>query len=449
MKVKVFNKFPTLILVFVIINILFTVSCRPNPMPLDEISVDLEADVKVSDNTELLLSHKDTSADEKIEEFSTPLKNELEGLKYVLTPYLSSDNVFFVGSENKDFIENYFLNPDDTNLSISTADWKRIVKILLVFDDKYNSSLTKYISNFAADEKIERQYAVSGLMNLLSIRYSLPLEIESEDMQKSNIINDLDDVDEKHKSLICKAFRLGFTDFTVEEYRLFRPSVYLSRGEAISMFYRIFSNLGLPINEHSDTLYYETGPCVHEEVSTPDQSHEAYSIENIYNEYQDYKSSLEKSKSSANRKRVEMLNLAEEILRTHTDSQISKDTLSIDEWIDILDQVFEIDSDKVKALIPCQTDRALTFDIVAISIFEFSYLMGGDKPRDATAQEIDLARQAIHQFDTSEDISKFVQLFSSGMLEGIFELPGFTPKRPVNNSEAMLLIMRIVKGLSI
>ena len=75
--------------------------------------------------------------------------------------------------------------------------------------------------------------------------------------------------------------------------------------------------------------------------------------------------------------------------------------------------------------------------------------MGGDKPRDATAQEIDLARQAIHQFDTSEDISKFVQLFSSGMLEGIFELPGFTPKRPVNNSEAMLLIMRIVKGLSI
>ncbi|NLB77276.1 MAG: hypothetical protein GX796_00070, partial [Clostridiaceae bacterium] len=429
--------------------ILFIVSCSPESLILDETSKNKEDDITLSSNSDLLSSYKNNSNDETPEDYSSPFNKELDGLRYVLSPYLSAGNKLFIGNENKEFIENYFLNPDISNLYMSTDNWERIVKLLLAFDEEDSACIKTFITDFSSKDRIERQYAVAGLMNLLSLKYSLSLEMDDEGIQKSNIVTDLETVEEEYGLLISKAFQLGFTDFSVDSKRLFRPTAYLNRGDAISMLYRIFTNLGLPTTNEDDLTIKQDTLTAEDDISISNQQQEAFSVENILIEYQDYKNCLSKSNDTANKKRLEMLNQAEKILNIDFNRQINKDAVNIDEWIVILNEVFGIETDEIKSSITCKTDGILTFDVAAKSIFDSSYLMGGKNPREADAKELATAREAIPQFDTAECISKFAQMFSSGMLEGIYKIPGFTPKRPVSRIEALLLLMRLVKGVSI
>lgn len=448
MKVKIVGKTSILIVFFVIISLLMIASCSSKSLILDDKSDNEEANISISSNADLLTSYKNSTDKVTTVEYSSPLKKELEGLRYVLSPYLVIEDDLFIGYENKDYIEKYFLNPDTSNLSMNATDWEIVVRLLFAFDDKDCPSIKAYITDYAFEDKIERQYAVAGLMNLLPLRYSLSLDTDSEDMQKSIVITDLEYVGEEHKSLICKAFHFGFTDLSVDSSRLFRPNAYLNRGEAISMFYRIFTNLGLPGAKYDDSIVRQDTANSPEEISILNQQ-QAYCVEDFFNEYREYKDSLLKNEGATNKARLEMLTKAEELLKINFYTQISNETLNIDKWIEIVSQVFKINTEEIKTYITCSTDNTLTYDIAAKSIFEFSYLMGNDKPRDASEEELAAAREAIPQFDTAEDISKFAQMFSSGILEGIYKIPGFTPKRPVNNAEALLLIMRIVKELSI
>ncbi len=444
MKVKVIDKI-ILIVLLVILPILFIVSCSPKTILLDDESDGEKYDITISSNSELLYSYKKNSATITAEEYSSPLKKELDGLRYILSPYISVGNNLFIGSDNKEFIENYFINPDISNLAMPASDWERVVRLLLAFDDKNCSSIKTYITDYAVEDKIERKYALAGLMNLLALRYSLSLDTDNEELQKSIIITDIETVEEEHKLLISKAFSLGFTDFSVDESRLFRPNAYLNRGEAISMFYRIFTNLGLPSTKQEDPIIISDTVNSFEDTSSLNQTQEAFCVEDTINEYYDYKNSLLKSKKTADKTKLEMLHRAEEVLDVDKNTHFSKNTLDINTWIYILSEVFKIENEQLRACIPY--NKILTYDIVAISIFEFSNLTGEEEPRDADEKELIAAREAIPQFDTAEDIRKFARVFSSGLLEGIYKMPGFTPKRPVNNAEAMLLIMRIVKGL--
>lgn len=444
MKVKVIDKI-ILIVLLVILPILFIVSCSPKTILLDDESDGEKYDITISSNSELLYSYKKNSATITAEEYSSPLKKELDGLRYILSPYISVGNNLFIGSDNKEFIENYFINPDISNLAMPASDWERVVRLLLAFDDKNCSSIKTYITDYAVEDKIERKYALAGLMNLLALRYSLSLDTDNEELQKSIIITDIETVEEEHKLLISKAFSLGFTDFSVDESRLFRPNAYLNRGEAISMFYRIFTNLGLPSTKQEDPIIISDTVNSFEDTSSLNQTQEAFCVEDTINEYYDYKNSLLKSKKTADKTKLEMLHRAEEVLDVDKNTHFSKNTLDINTWIYILSEVFKIENEQLRACIPY--NKILTYDIVAISIFEFSNLTGEEEPRDADEKELIAAREAIPQFDTAEDIRKFARMFSSGLLEGIYKMPGFTPKRPVNNAEAMLLIMRIVKGL--
>ncbi len=447
MKSKVVRKTSVHIVLFVIISLIFIVSCSPKALILDEISNNKEIDINIPNNAELLSSYKNKTDDNTVEDYTSPLKKELDGLRFVLSPYLSADNNLFIGNENKKYIENNFLNPDISNLDMPASDWERVVKLLLDFDDDC-ASIKTFITDYSSKDKIERQYAVAGLMNLLSLKYSLSLDTDNEDIQKSNVISDMEAAEEKHRPLIYKAFQLGFTDFSVDTFRLFRPTAFLNRGEAISMLYRVFTNLGLPdTNQDNSQINKDTSPA-QEDISITNPQQEAYSVENILIEYRDYKNSLLKSKSTVNKKRLDMLNQSEDILKIDLDIQLSNDAINIDEWIEILNKVFGIETSEIRSYITCKTDSILTFDIVAISIFELSYSIGGEEPKDAAEKELAAAREAIPQFDTAEDIDKFARLFSSGMLEGIYKAPGFTPKRPVNRVESLLLIMRIVRGLS-
>ena len=112
------------------------------------------------------------------------------------------------------------------------TDWERVVRLLLVFDDENCQYVKTNITDYTIDDKIERKYALAGLMNLLALRYPLSLDADNEELQKSIVITDLETIEEKHKLLIRKAYCLGFTDFSVDETRLFRPDAFLNRGEA-------------------------------------------------------------------------------------------------------------------------------------------------------------------------------------------------------------------------
>lgn len=448
MKGKIVGNTSILIILIIIISVLFITSCSSKFSILGDKSDDEEAGISISSNAELLSSYKNSTSNVTTVEYSSPLKQELEGLRYILIPYLVTDNNLFIGDENKIYIENYLLNPDTTDLTLNAADWERVVRLLLAFDDDDRIHIKKNITDLTFNDRIERQYAVAGLMNLLPLRYSLSLDTDSEDLKKTIVLNDLETVEEDYKSLISTAFRFGFTDFSVDSSRLFRPNAYLNRGEAISMFYRIFINLGLPGVKEEESIVKQDTSDSQVEISTNNQQH-AFSVEDLFDEYRDCKDSLSMSKVTADKGKLEMLNQAEDLLDIHSYAQISNDAINVDKWIEIMSKVFKINTDEIKAYITCSTDNTLTYDIAAKSIFMFPYLMGGDKPRDASEKELNAAREAIPQFDTAEDISKFAQMFSSGILEGIYKIPGFTPKRPMNNAETLLLIMRIVKGLSI
>ncbi|NLX63316.1 MAG: hypothetical protein GX022_00835 [Clostridiaceae bacterium] len=433
----------SLILLLGIISVLFIVSCGTETTILNTRSGN-EAD-NISSKDQLLSAYKNNSSIVMIEEYTSPLKKELEGLRYVLSPYLSDENDLFIGYDNREYIENYFLNPDTSNLSMSAADWERTIRILFAFDDKDFSFVKTNITDYIFEDKITREYALAGLMNLLAIRYSVSLEPDDEDTKKSFVITDLDRIGEENKALVSKAFRLGFTDYSVDKSRSFRPDDFLNRGEAISMFYRIFTNLGLPISKQDEP---DADANIQEDKDTLNQTHKAYSIEDILSEYGDYRESLKKSKKKADKTKLEMLNRAERILNIDYDSDNSNVNMDINTWIYILTEVFETDSQQIKSSVIYGKDKTLTYDIVAISIFDFQNLTGNNTG-NVSEEELTAAREAIPQFETAKDIDSFARMYSSGMLEGICKIPGFTPKRPVNYSEALLLIMRIVKGLSI
>jgi len=445
MKVKVIGKI-VLILMSAIIPVLFTIACSSKTMIPGRALFSEDTVKDIGSKDQLLSSYKNNSSNVSAEEYSSPLKKELDGLKYILIPYLSVDNDLFIGNDDKEFIENYLLNYDTSSLSMSAADWERAVRILLAFKDKDSSFVKTYITDYITEDKIMREHAMAGLMHLLALRYPVSLEPDDEDIKKSVVITDLDRVGEENKALISKAFRLGFTDFSVDKSRAFRPNAFLTRGEAISMFYRIFTNLGLPVSKQVDP---DAEVNITEDKSTLNQTHGAYSVEDILSEYFDYRESLEKSKEKDDKTKLEMLNRAENILDIDYESQFSKADMDINTWVYILTEVFETDCQQIKSSVIYGKDNTLTYDIAAISIFDFTNLTDDNKTVDVSEEELIAARQAIPQFDTAEDIYSFALMYSSGMLEGICKIPGFTPKRPVNYSEALLLIMRIVKGLSV
>ena len=68
--------------------------------------------------------------------------------------------------------------------------------------------------------------------------FKIPASLDEADnnLQKSEVISDLNDIDGEYQDLVRQAFCLGFTDFSVDKNRLFRPFDLLNSAEAVSMF---------------------------------------------------------------------------------------------------------------------------------------------------------------------------------------------------------------------
>lgn len=434
-------------LIYVLIFSVSAASCSPKFMRSDGANNNVGIENIYSSSEELLSAYKDNIEVGSVLEITSPLKNETDGLRYILNPYLDFDSTQFIGEENKEILESILLNNQSPYLSIAAEDWERIVQIIFSFDDNGKQALETYINDFAKENRIERQHAVSILMKLLPLRYPIIIDGPVQNLQKSEVISDLNEVDDRYQDLIRQAFCLGFTDFSVDKNRLFRPFDYLSSAEAVSMLYRILSNLGMPVSEQAREPGNEQLPA--EDKNLPESTSNAFSIESIFLEYNDYKTTLEKFNKSSDKKRLEMLNLAEDIIGlTYDDFYAVDKPLTIEKWAKILNQVFGLESEEIDPYLCFETDGTLPYDIASISIFKISDKLVGYAPRDATDKELEAAKTAIPQFDTARDINKFAQMFSSGLLEGLYNIPGFTPQRPVNETEALLLVKRIVEGFT-
>lgn len=437
------------LLLLLIIILIATTSCSPKLMTPDkDLSTGNEYTYTSSDD--LLMSYKENVGTESTTELSSPLEKEATGLKYILRSYLDMDSVYFIGDENKYFLEYSLIANQNPFLPISAENWEKAIRIIFSFDDSNKQEIKMYIHDFVKNDKIERQYAVSGLMKLLSLRYGISLGSDDASIQKSEIIPDLDEIDEKHQYLVRQAYCLGFTDFSVDKGKLFRPFDYLSYGETVSMLYRILSNLGLPGSEQANRELNAQVPVIETSPADDTSSSGSYSIEGILLEYNEYKADLRSSSKSSSKKRLEMLHLAESIIGINLDGLHAIDRpLGADIWAKILDQVFGLEYEDIDSYLSVSTDGTLPYDIAAISIMKASNKLLGYGPRDADEKELEEARAAIPQFDTARDDSKFAQMFSSGLLEGLYTIPGFTPQRPVSEIEALLLVKRITEGFKV
>jgi len=436
------------LLFFLIIILIATTSCSPKFMNPDT-GLSTGNEYPYTSSEDLLRSYKVNVETESFAELTSPLEKEAAGLKYILQSYLDIDSEHFIGEDNKEFLESDIIGNQSLFLPITAENWEKAVRIIFSFDDSNDQDLKMYIRDFAKDNKIERQYAVSGLMKLLSLRYSISLGGDAASVQKSEIISDLVDIDDTHQYLVRQAYCMGITDFSVDKDKLFRPFDYLSYGEAVSMLYRVLTNLGLPGSEQANGIIKTQVPVTEPSLPEDSSASGSYSVEVILLEYNEYKADLQNSSWAPGKKRLEMLQLAESIIGINLDGLHPIDRpLGIDSWAKILDKVFGLEYEDIDPYLSSSTDGMLPYDIAAISIMKASDKLLGYGPSDAAEHEVEEARAAIPQFDTARDTSKFAQMFSSGLLDGLYTIPGFTPQRPVTEIEALLLVKRIIEGIS-
>ena len=378
-----------------------------------------------------LISSPITLASDGFTPEPSPINNETNVLGELLIPYLDPDNSYYVGDAEADFIRTILLSPDNAHGPVAWDEWTKLIQLLFKPEKKHDNIFKKYTPT-NTDGYIERQFAISILMELLSERYTPEKEQTASDA--SNVIIDLDSVGQNEKSLILKAYYSGFTDYTLDENNFFRPKDYLSRSEAISTLCRILTNYGYPALETS---------AVSNEPFAGENPQAAYSVESIFNECYLWVNEMNKSNNKKSAKKLETYKKAEEII--FADNSSSQGPLTLKSWLQILDQAMGVDTAKINSTLDCGKEGILTYDMAAVSIFSFKELYGGFGEISVTNKEFNNVHDSVSQFDTSQDTDKFAKLFVSGLIDGLYQVPGFTPQRPVNKAEALLLIKRIIE----
>ena len=211
------------------------------------------------------------------------------------------------------------------------------------------------------------------------------------------------------------------------------------------MFYRIIDNLGPPILPKAEALVVE--PAVSLSMAAPNIG---LPVEEIQKEYHTYRASLLKTNSTVSKKRLDLLRQAETIMDSgdNDEDQSYNVPITLGQWCNILYKVFDLEAEEIAPYLAYETGKTLPYDVAAISIFDHSLYVSVNTEQPS-AEVLDEARMAIPQFDTARDTNKFAQIFSSGLLEGLYQIPGFTPQRPVSKSEALLLIKRMVEKMKL
>jgi hypothetical protein len=439
---KIRGRYAILLLCTLIVA-LQAVSCSPSTTELLNDTNQHTPDIKVNNSEDLLSFYKE-NVNSVSPDDSSPQMKETEGLIYILEASFDSQSDIFIGNENKEYLVENYLFPENKYFFMTAGEWNKIISILFSAGDN-SISARNYLSGYMENDLINRQDAVSSIMKVLASIPSITIEEDASALHKSYVLTDLDDLSEENQLLIRNAYCLGFTDLNIDSAKKFRPNDYLSRNDSVSILYRIFSNLGFPINK----LTQNEDPSAATDTEPGGNSEELYSLEHIYTEYNNYLDNLFKRGKSSDKKKINMLNKAESILTKSTEIGSSSPVLSKENFTRLLSEVFGLDQKEVDQYLIHETDDAISFDGLAIIVFNSPKLLGQATPEEASQKALDEARAIIPQFDTAQDADSLSHMLSTGLINGIHEIPGFTPQRPVTNAEALIVIKRIVENMKI
>ena len=116
-------------------------------------------------------------------------------------------------------------------------------------------------------------------------------------------------------------------------------------------------------------------------------------------------------------------------------------------WAEILNETFEMDPESIEELLSDEQSNILTYEIFSISVYNLPELNRNLKLQNITDKELNEASNKIAQFETARDTDIFARLYVSGLIDGLYQIPGFTPQRPVNKTEALLMIKRLIEKI--
>lgn len=399
----------------------------PATFPPDVVKVETDPAVKDVLNT--------ASPDNSTNEGHWAIK-ELDGLKKFISPYLTSESELFAGKESVSILNQYVLNSSLLDEPIPVSHLETLIRCAFYFrqDDESNQFIKMYLTDFNEDGFISREAATAGMMKLISARYPISLGGNAEDFIASDAITDLNECEDRFEFLIRQAFCEGLTDQTVDASLNFRPKDSLSYGEAVSMVYRVLSKYGL-----------------YEPVQNPspdsDNALSDGSIEWMQNECADYYQKLQSDNQDSAVNKMNILKKAEGIIEPGSTLESWNQPMEIEKWQSVLCDALGLNRDEVLTYTTLGQDSIFSWDIAAISIFKLGFKLNAFDIRDATEPEIESARAAVNNFDSAMDISKFAQMYASGILSGICEDPGFSPNVAVSRGETLLLVKRIVEHM--
>ncbi len=346
--------------------------------------------------------------------------DDLAAFKQALAPVFNSgpeDGI--LTEEGKGILRNLVFNRENLNRPVETGQWALLIRILLQLPPQKSEQLLKmYVYDLAGGNVVPREDAAGGLVKLLTVKPYLRGYVTAEELKPSMVLQDLNEISEKQRVLVQKAYCEGILDATVKDR--FRPKDPLTVAEAVSMLSRVVKKYGIDL-DHSR----KTG-------NDPDE-HWAGRM---------FKESFKTASL-----RVDLFKRAESIV-------LSGDTgldrpVTIDKWNDLLMAVLEpAKKNHRQKFLESYTYGLSDGKYIArskavagmVKLLHAAELVRG---RDATEGEIKEAASKFTDFDGVFDKSKLAIAFTEGLIFG-YPDRSFRPDSCLTNGEALALVVKII-----
>lgn len=305
------------------------------------------------------------------------------------------------------------LNDSELDNSIAIYHWASLLKITLQLPaDKADSLLNMYVYAFADRNQIYREDAIGGMVKLLTLNH-IKGSASAEDLKASEVLSDLDTIHEKQRTLVQMAYQEGLLDGSVEGS--FRPKDKLTNAEAISLMYRVLTNLD---------------PIIEKEVPVP--------VKAPINHW--FLSQLSKfiKDSDVNE---ELKHLIQKMYENEVQLKRLNNTITIENWDKLMRVTLDLQSDESKLkpyTFGLTENNFITRDMAIIPITKLRVA----DPRNPSDSEKAAASKAFTDFHEAYDPDKLAIAYQSGLIQG-YPDSTFRPKQYLTYAEAFSLIIRM------
>lgn len=342
---------------------------------------------------------------------------ELPDYKQLLLPEIkrTADNGYVTEMQWKS-VHSTVLNDANLDKPVQVEHWAALLKLALELPaDQMSQMIDMYVSAFNDGGHVSRENAVGGLVKLLTIKYISGTTLGSE-LEPSKALKDLQEISEKQRGLVQKAYIEGILDASVSDR--FRPKDKLTNAEAVSMAYRIMMRYRVSEQAHASLDRH----WVRAELS----------------QLQDYM-----TKAPAHAKIVNGIVDRKLIFLDRA--------IPVGDWHQLLMAAFQLPNGKVTdanvrvyttGLLPGAGDAdGIPRDKAVAGMMKVLGLTGRFESRDATADEEAAAAKAYTDYSEAWDTRKLAQAYASGYVQG-YEDGRFRPNQALTYAEAFALLAR-------